>query len=426
MRMKQAAHVSGGYMQGTKISAIVAEYNPLHRGHIYQLQEVRRLSGADQILVLMSGDFVQRGEPAVLDKYVRTRMALEAGADLVLELPLAAATGSAGEFAAGAVAILDALGAVDELWFGSEEGEVEPLREIAEVLAGEPGVFREVLRRELASGASFPAAQEAALAAALSEKRGEQPDAYREELHNILAGSNNMLAISYMKELILRKSSIVPMTIRREGEAYNSISVDSGFASASGIRHALLGEDPEEPEEVRRRVLASLPEYVSKHLEDPEALVRPDDFSDMLFARLMYEDHPENYASVTEDLANRLKNTWRDCHSFTELGEALKTKNMTRSRINRGLLHILLDIGQEDVERSAHPEVVRILGMRDAAASFSRIRQSGRVTLAASVFGIPEETYGKDRRASDLYEWIRSRKTGDRMRTEYQRMPVKI
>ena len=235
-----------------------------------------------------------------------------------------------------------------------------------------------------------------------------------------------MLAISYMKELILRKSSIVPKTIRREGEAYNSISVDCGFASASGIRHALWGEDPEEPEEVRRRVLASLPEYIAKHLEDPEALVRPDDFSDMLFARLMYEDHPENYASVTEDLANRLKNTWRDYHSFTELGEALKTKNMTRSRINRGLLHILLDIGQEDVERSAHPEVVRILGMRDAAASFSRIRQSGRATLAASVSGIPEETYGKDRRASDLYEWIRSRKTGDRMRTEYQRMPVKI
>ena len=228
-----------------------------------------------------------------------------------------------------------------------------------------------------------------------------------------------MLAIAYMKELILQNSRIVPKTIRRKGEDYNSLSTESGFASASGIRHALFDKGAPNP-------LESLPEYVSKYLQDPRALIRADDFSDMLFARLVYEEHPEDYASVTEDLANRLQHTWRECRSFTELADALKARNMTRSRINRALLHLLLEIREEDVRRCEHPEVVRILGMGNAAAAFSRIRAGSVLRLSASVSDLPEEVYGKDRRASDLYAWVLSRKTGGKMRMEYQQMPVKI
>ena len=146
-----------------KIAGIIAEYNPFHNGHKYHIEQTRKITGADFIIVVMSGNFTQRGTPAIMDKYSRARMALENGADMVLELPSCYACGSAEYFADGAIALLDKLGCVDYVCFGSECGDIELLRPIAEILATEPENYSEMLRAELKSGATFPRARNRAL-----------------------------------------------------------------------------------------------------------------------------------------------------------------------------------------------------------------------------------------------------------------------
>ena len=197
-----------------KVTGIIAEYNPFHQGHAYHLSRARELTGADRVLVVMGGNFMQRGEPAIIDKYTRTEMALRNGADLVLELPAASATGSAEYFAEGAVELLDASGVVNELCFGSELGELEPLEKAAELLLEEPEDYQELLRAELKKGKTFPEARETALSAFLPEQ-------------SLLASPNNILAIEYIKALKRRKSSIRKLPRRRW---------TAGWRSAYGFR----------------------------------------------------------------------------------------------------------------------------------------------------------------------------------------------
>ena len=190
-------------------------------------------TGADFCIVIMSGDFVQRGAPAIADKFTRTRMALQSGADLVLELPVYYSLGSAEYFAGGAVSILDSLGCIDYLCFGSESGNIKPLTQIAQVLAYEPEDFKTALSDELRSGQSFAKARQNALLSVLS-KSSEQSN-----IVSLLSSPNNILAIEYIKALIARNSSIVPFTIKRIGEGYNS-SRKSEFSSASAIRDFII------------------------------------------------------------------------------------------------------------------------------------------------------------------------------------------
>ena len=170
-----------------KTAAIIAEYNPFHNGHQYHIKETRRQTGADYIIVAMSGNFTQRGTPAVTDKYTRTRMALLGGADLVLELPVLFAAGSAGDFAFGAVSLLDKLHVVDFLSFGSEAGTLKIIQQAAQLLADEPPVFGEILRREMQNGNSFAKARFTALNTVLKDPLPEGP--------------NNLLALEYCHAL---------------------------------------------------------------------------------------------------------------------------------------------------------------------------------------------------------------------------------
>ncbi len=195
-----------------KVTGIIAEYNPFHQGHAYHLARARELTGADRLLVVMGGNFMQRGEPAIVDKYARAEMALKNGADLVLELPAAAATGSAEYFAEGAVELLDVSGVVDALCFGSELGKLAPLEKAAALLLEEPEEYRQLLREELKRGKNFPEARETALSAFFPERE-------------LLSAPNNILAIEYLKALKRRKSSIEAVTIPRLGNYHGN---DSG------------------------------------------------------------------------------------------------------------------------------------------------------------------------------------------------------
>ena len=229
-----------------KTTGIIVEYNPLHPGHIYHMEQTRKQTGADYLIAVMSGSFVQRGAPALLDKYTRTRMALLAGADVVIELPVCFATGSAGDFAAGAVSLLDKLGCVDVLCFGSESGDISLFKKTATLLQCESAAFSNALKKALKSGLSFPAARQQALLLCLDMAKDMPstacPDnnSTAEQIVALLSSPNNLLGLEYTLALLRRNSSIRPFTISRVGSGYHDpLGGAADFPSASALRSLL-------------------------------------------------------------------------------------------------------------------------------------------------------------------------------------------
>lgn len=213
------------------VTGIITEYNPFHQGHAYHLAESRRITGADYVIAVMSGDFVQRGTPAMMEKRKRAQMALHAGVDLVLELPSAHALGSAEYFAAGAVSLLNGLGVVTDLCFGSEQGELAPFLEIAPILNQEPAHFREALQTALREGCSYPQARAQALIRCGSACPGAI-SLEAAELEAFLSSPNNILGLEYCKALLRTDSPIRPHTLLRKGAGYHASALDR-YASAS-------------------------------------------------------------------------------------------------------------------------------------------------------------------------------------------------
>ena len=386
-----------------KLAAVIAEYNPFHNGHLYQLQEIRKRADADGILIMMSGDFVQRGAPACVDKYLRCRMALAAGADIVCELPVYGALASAELFAASAVALLNHLGCVQTLCFGAEYDSLDDLSQIARTLADEPDGYRKALKEGLRSGMNFPAARSHALGACLGR-----------DFQAILKEPNNILAIEYLKALYKTDSPIRPLLLKRQGAGYHSLDVSGPFSSASAIRSQL--ERFSRPRGIVDRL--AMPEsskaLLYSYLENKGPLTR-NDFSEMLAYR-MTDPHlnPQSYMDVTADLANRMTALRYQCIRTESFIDLLTTRNLTASRISRCLFHILLRLKQETFEAwksSGYDGYLRVLGFRRNAASFWKdIPESFRSRMvtrtgqaAAQLSGVGLEIFNTDLYASRLY-----------------------
>ena len=262
-----------------KIVGVIAEYNPFHRGHLYHIGKAKEQTGADAVIAVMSGDFVQRGAPALLPKHLRAAMALEAGVSLVLELPVWCACGSAEYFASGAVSVLDQLGCVDSLCFGSECGDLPSLSRAARILEEEPEDFRAALKAALSRGLSFPRArQEALVSCAGSADAGA-----------VMEEPNNILGVEYIRAILRRGSRLEPATVRREGSGYHDQAPDPSYSSATAIRRLILeaGKDGlpaalrDQVPAPSARILAE--SYGSRHP------VYADDFSLLLKYRLLTE-----------------------------------------------------------------------------------------------------------------------------------------
>ena len=222
-----------------KIAGIIAEYNPFHKGHEYQITYTREHLGADYVIVAMSGDYVQRGTPALLPKHIRSEMALKCGADLVLELPVSVSTASAELFAKGGVQLLENLGVVDFLCFGSESGSVSELKSLAAILTEEPEEYKQVLKKHLSQGKTFPSAR----ALALQEYTKTVSCDSLKHAEEILLSPNNILGIEYCKALLRVKSCIEPCTLKREGAGYHDTSLFNQNPSASAIRKHFLSSE---------------------------------------------------------------------------------------------------------------------------------------------------------------------------------------
>jgi len=348
-----------------KVLGIVSEYNPFHNGHLYHLQASRALSGADCIVAVMSGNFTQRGEPALVDKWARTEMALLCGADLVIELPLIYAMSSAEYFAFGAVKLLNSLGVVSMMSFGSESGSLEMLSQTASILGEEPEHYRHVLKESLFRGKSYPAARQEALSSYLTAQYG------CDTLSGILKNSNNILAIEYLKALKRLKSSIVPMTIERVGNKYNSVELSGELSSATSIRK-ITAENPWP--EARQLLASALPNKALAILEREIELGRGPVFTSdylMILLSLLRRMSIEEISCLPymeHGLENRFKQAAESAGSYQELLDALCTKRYTNTRIQRILFCLLAGIRKEHFDffnQNGGPAYIRILGFNE-------------------------------------------------------------
>ncbi|MED9806400.1 MAG: nucleotidyltransferase family protein [Lachnospiraceae bacterium] len=394
-----------------KTVGIIAEYNPFHNGHLYQLKKAKEITGADFAVVVMSGDFTQRGTPAVFDKYTRCRLSLLAGADLCIELPVVYATASAELFAKGAVSLLSALG-VDALCFGSECGEIAPLREIASLLFAEPPAYKEALNKALKEGLSFPSARAVAVRKCAHAGSLSGADAAASD---VLASPNNILGIEYLKALLaLEKNgqhAPVPYTIKREGDGYLSHTLsEESFCSAMALRKGIAEENPD--------LLRYVPESIWQEFSDTcqtKSALCADDFSGMLFYKLLSEKNSgyDSYLDVSSDLSDKIRKNLGTFTTFSAFCEnSLKSKDITLTRVYRSLLHILLSIKKEDLPAAA--PYARILGFREASfevfgcLSKENIPLLSRLKDASSLLS-PEalSCLSKDIFAAQLYEHVR-------------------
>lgn len=364
------------------IVGIIAEYNPFHNGHRYLIEELRRRTGADYVVAAMSGDFVQRGEPAVFDKYTRTRMALCGGVDLVVELPSLFATSSAEDFSACGVALLHGLGC-DFLGFGSESGDLEVLKKAADLFEEESAEWKDLLQSYLKQGKTYPAARSFA-----AEKLTQDP-----ELSALLASPNNILATEYLKALKRQKTSMIPVTIRRKGAGYHDTDCLCTCASASAIRSVLdsTGGSPTDLS-IEETLQKQIPKDVFEALLTENALTAPlfvNDLTELLHFRLLSALHNgedlSNILDLSPELAIRLTRQSLQFVPFQERVMQLKTKGYTYTRISRALLHLLLYITKEQacLGRSlGYAPYARILGFRKSAGPLlSHIRRQSSLPM---------------------------------------------
>lgn len=321
-------------------TGIIAEYNPFHKGHMYHINETQKITDND-IVVIMSGNFVQRGEPAMTDKHTRAKMALRNGVSLVLELPVEYATGSADVFAKGAVNILDATGIIDTLSFGSERGSTDIFDKISDILNNEPEAFKELIKSYLNRGLSYPSARTKSL------------EEYMSLNLDFMNRSNNILALEYIRQLKKLNSSIKPVTVERIVSEYNSRSLSGDISSASAIRSALINKD--------LSALNSIPQNCIDLIEDKN-IPQLNDYTSILSYILCTRSPSEisEYADITEGLENRILNT--EFNSIDELITKTKTKRYTYSKLQKAILHIILGITKK--EQQADPKYIRVLGFR--------------------------------------------------------------
>lgn len=410
-----------------KTAAVIAEYNPFHNGHFYHLTETRRLTGADYLLVVMSGDFVQRGAPALCNKYLRTKMALLNGADAVLELPALYALSSAEFFAQGSICLLNALGVIDFLSFGSESGTLSPLLSLAGQLLSESHAYREALNASLKRGLSFPSSRANALAASAPAQKENAPDS-----------PNDILGVEYCKALLSSSSTIKPVTIQRKGAGYHNSLLSScaeDFSSASAIRNAICleGSIPKE----------QLPETVSALLCESNILtdyMQADDFSSLLHYRLLLGQKTgfSEYLDCSPSLSDKISKLLPTYRNFTDFCFALKSKDLTYTRCSRVLTHILLNLKQPESyllpleERRLFLPYGRLLGFRrEAAPLLSAIKKHSSIPLITKLADARKalspdalKLLQQDIFCSDVYEAAFSAKTKKAPLNEYRQSPI--
>lgn len=345
------------------VLGLIVEYNPFHNGHLYHIEQARKLTGADFTVCVMSGNFIQRGEPALVNKWARTKAAVLSGVDLVIELPVVYSMASAEFFAFGAVKILDSLGLVDYICFGSESGTVGQFESIADILIQEPDLYKDILKEHLDKGFSYPSSREWALKQYLNQTGTDTEDLYK-----LVSTSNNILGTEYIKALKRLNSQIKPFTIKRISNSYNSCELTGNISSATAVRKSIFENTGGNSSCGLEKTLPphSL-SVLNEEFDSGRGPVFPVMYEDLILGllRKMPLNEIADLPYVAEGLENRLKRAAQDSGSMDELIEKACTRRYTRTRIQRILFSILIGLTARDLEQFnsyGGPQYIRILG----------------------------------------------------------------
>lgn len=397
-----------------KTVGLITEYNPFHNGHAYHIQKAKELTRADYVVVIMSGNFVQRGTPAFLDKYTRAEIAVKHGADLILELPVIFSCGSAEYFAKGAIFMLNRTGIVDSICFGTENATVPDLMQAAKILLEEPEDFQVTLKSALKSGLSYPAARMSAM------------KYYAPEYAYTIASPNNLLGIEYMKALLLQKSSMQPYTLSRIHAGYHDTSAETRLYSATALRTIQANEE----------LLSSLGEIDPLYeIEFGKTFpVENRDF-DLIFGSKLLDccmNHTlTDYPDISEALARTIE---KNIHTYTGIDDfisQLKTKNLTYTRISRCMLHVMLDIRTSVIEEALaqnKPDFAQVLAFsQKGTALLGDIQKHLPLLIKGTDVKFKNEVSSdylllkQNRYADQLYRMVVRHKYGTSLPTEFTR-----
>lgn len=375
---------------------IIAEYNPFHNGHLYQIQKAKELTGADTVIAVMSGNFTQRGETSLINKFEKAKMALQNEVDMVIELPTIYSISSAENFALGGVKILNEIGNIDYLVFGIEEENLEKLQAIADVLVNEDDEFKRNIKEELDKGNSYPKAREIVLKKVLSS----------ENVENIMQKPNNILAIEYLKALKITNSKIKPFAIKRKNTMHNDENMNENYASGTYIRKLFIENNFDEIRKV-------VPKYTYERLLELKNqgtyVSSINDFSDIVIykIRTMTKEEISQIADVNEGLENSINLASTTCKTIDEIIEKVSTKRYTKTRISRILTYILLNITKSEMEQTKkNNPYIRVLGINKKCEEILKTIKNNKLITSLKKF---EENNGEnqllniDKKATEIY-----------------------
>lgn len=389
-----------------KILVIIAEYNPFHNGHQIHLEKSKELTGAEYVICITSGNFVQRGEPAIIDKFKRTEMMLKNDIDLVIELPTIFATSTAETFATGAIKLIKELRIADYISFGSEIGDIHKLDSLAELFIDEPSEFVELLKNELDTGISYPKALENATKTYFNDST----------MGKILSTPNNTLAIEYLKAIKRQRLKITPITIKRDyiKEENDIENIKSGLTSGTNIRKLITNNV-----KYNFTVPYHSFEILEEAIKNKKIVSGLKDFENILIYKIreISTEVIKQYPDVTEGLENKIKEAALISTNIEELISNIKSKRYTESRIKRILTHILLDITQEDINIALKTRpYIRILGFNNKGrAILSAFKRATIKRTCTSVKEFIEDnsknndlinTFMKDIYATNIYNIV--------------------
>lgn len=373
----------------SKVLGIVAEYNPFHNGHLYHLEESKKITGSKYVVAVISGNFTQRGDTSIVDKWTKTKMALDNGCDLVIELPLIYSISSAENFAAGGVKILNSLKVVDYISFGAETSDVNVLDKIANILYEEPKEYKSLLTSQLNKGMSFPKARQNALMMYLNDIR---------DYAEALSAPNNILGIEYIKSLKKLKSKIVPVPIERYETGYNDLSYTSDIASASAIRNIVKngGFQP-----LKSLIPETSFQLLSNQIKLGQNVNDLSVFEKQIIynLRVMSINEIANLPDVSEGLEYALKKAASVSNTLDDLIENIKSKRYTLTRIRRILLYSLLKLTKKNMEvsKKVNP-YIRVLGFNSKGKYLlsEAIKQNPRLEVITSVKKFLDSSFNKN------------------------------
>ncbi|MDO5707701.1 MAG: nucleotidyltransferase [Andreesenia angusta] len=406
-----------------KILGIIAEYNPFHNGHIYHIEKAKELTEAEATIVLMSGNFVQRGEPAIIDKWRRAKIAVLNGVDLVIELPFIYSSQTAEIFSDGSIRILNSLNSIDYIGFGSEARNLNTIEKIVNILIENPKEYNLLLKERLEKGYNYPNAREYALSNIV------------EGIENIISKPNNILAIEYIKALKKINSSIRPINIIRK-DNHNSDIINSEISSATAIRKTLLDSQKLNINSIKKTIPNSTIEELNSFILDQKKFISKEELHNIFLFNIIRSDLKDDIFELNPSLINRIKNSLYLNQDIRDIIDNIYTKNYTSTRINRVILNTIMDLKKDDMMefKEYSPRYIRILASNNKGFKIiNEIKKNSDINIINTyskkdhLNRLDRKIIEYDERATDLYYFLLSKNTGKLMtKMDYKKSPFII